>query len=210
MPLWPCCWTEMSRILRKEPFLLAKVTIAAKCQAYIYINVYRLKYHVTVIYILIAMLDAWLLATCHHYYHWAIVYNYPTAPCVLYQLLFTGLKKQQARNRWAVAYTLVHNPSLRPLRATQLKEQEELQSDNHYEVTTTVKWQKQCLCLSSTRLWYRLATLTMWCRVYTDTSTDVTVNEIQWLLILKALSSPEEISQDTFSSCMKVPSIDTS
>ena len=61
--------------------------------------------------------------------------------CLLYLLLFTGLKKKQARNRWAVAYTLVHNPSLRPLRAAQLKEQEsneEPQSDNHYEVAETL------------------------------------------------------------------------
>ena len=61
--------------------------------------------------------------------------------CVLYKLSFTGFKKKQARNRWAVAYTLVHNPSLRPLRAAQLKEQEsneEPQNDNHYEVAQTM------------------------------------------------------------------------
>lgn len=76
--------------------------------------------------------------------HVSCMYMYVSiVQCLLphYQLPFTGLKKQQARNRWAVAYTLVHNPSLRPLRAAQLKQQastEEINGDRHYEETEAV------------------------------------------------------------------------
>ena len=35
----------------------------------------------------------------------------------------TPTSKQRIRNRWLVAYTLVRNPSLRPLTAARLREQ---------------------------------------------------------------------------------------
>ena len=37
----------------------------------------------------------------------------------------TEVTNQRIRNRWLVAYTLIHNPSLRPLRVAQQSVQEE-------------------------------------------------------------------------------------
>ena len=58
-------------------------------------------------------------------------------------------KNRRIRNKWLVAYTLIHNPSIRPLRASQLHAQhrhddveaekacvyEEMHYSNPYEVT---------------------------------------------------------------------------
>ena len=43
---------------------------------------------------------------------------------------------RRIRNRWLVAYTLINNPSLRPLRAPQLQEQQsqrETFMEEHYQ-----------------------------------------------------------------------------
>ena len=49
---------------------------------------------------------------------------------------FTEVMNRRIRNRWLVAYTLINNPSLRPLRAPQLQErqsQRESSMEEHYQ-----------------------------------------------------------------------------